>query len=97
MPKLTTVNPPKNTPWPTAGLVQLGEPSPTMRGSVQDVLLDGVKIGRVEGFAYQPVRTPNTVGVNKEWRTYPGIGRPSYGTRWQALRVVIREHLESRA
>jgi hypothetical protein len=97
MPKLTTIKPPKYTPWPTAGLVQLSEPTPTTRGTVQDVLLDGVTIGRLEGFMRTALPAAAPGRASKEWRTYPGVGRPSYGTRWEALRVVIRDHLESRA
>jgi hypothetical protein len=97
MPKLTTIKPPKNTPWPTTGLVQIGTPSPTMRGSVQDVLLDGVTIGRLEGFTHRPFPTVSGARTSREWRIYPGVGRPSYGTRWQALIVIIRDHQESRA
>lgn len=96
MAKLTTVKPPKKTPWPTRGLVQLGEPSPTMRGTVQDVLLDGVTIGRLESFTHTPFPRAAPGRASKEWRTYPGVGRPSYSTRWEAVRVIIREHQESR-
>lgn len=65
-----------------------------MRGTVQDVLLDGVKIGRLEGFIRPPApRAPAT--TSKEWRTYPGIGLPTHWTRWEAVRGIIRDHQEA--
>lgn len=93
--KLTTIKRPNRHPWPTDGLVQVGEPSPSARGTVQDVYLDGTKIGQIECITHTPFPKAAPGRSTREWRMYPGTGRPTYDTRWQAVAVVLRQHLNN--
>lgn len=93
--KLTTIKLPNRRIWLPEGLVQLGEPSPSTRGTVQNVYFDGAKIGQVECITHTPFPKAAPGRAEKQWRMFPGTGRPTYDSRWQAVAVVLREHLSN--
>jgi hypothetical protein len=89
--KLTTIEAPKGEHWPNVGLVQVrqivGQPTADL-----DVLLDGKQIGRLLP-AQRPSQTRSR-GPVKTWQpTRYKIDHHTYTKRWEAVRVVLTDHL----
>lgn len=103
--KLTTVHPPKHFAysWPTTGLVQVGPAVPHTFGHKHDVFLDGELIGGLETYVKTPyTKIPGTrlrrdLKPRKVWKPLSeGFSRVTYDLRWDAVRVVLEDHLRPR-